>query len=63
MFLFVIAFKIGGELTILYPIYATTFIWALVIGRLILKEPLNFYKIAGTLVIIFGIFLIAKSSY
>src|SRR3982751_1548678 len=28
MLLFVAAFKKGGALTVLYPVYATTFIWA-----------------------------------
>src|SRR5207253_80512 len=28
MVLFVAAFKRGGELSVLYPVYATTFIWA-----------------------------------
>ena len=32
MVLFVAAFKKGGSLTVLYPVYATTFIWAAVIG-------------------------------
>lgn len=32
MVLFVAAFKKGGELSVLYPIYATTFIWAALIG-------------------------------
>lgn len=60
MSLFVYAFKIGGELTVLYPVYASTFIWAFFIGTFILKESINAYKIAGTLLIILGIFLIAK---
>lgn len=60
MLLFVYAFKIGGELTVLYPVYATTFIWALFIGVFILKEPINLYKIAGVGFIILGVFLIAK---
>ena len=34
MALFVAAFKKGGALTILYPVYASTFIWAAVIARL-----------------------------
>ena len=33
MVLFVAAFKRGGSLTVLYPIYATTFIWAALIAR------------------------------
>jgi hypothetical protein len=36
MVLFLLAFRIGGPLTILYPVYATTFIWGLVIGIFLL---------------------------
>src|SRR5262245_54840227 len=32
MVLFVAAFKRGGSLTVLYPLYATTFVWAALIG-------------------------------
>jgi len=32
MVLFVAAFKKGGSLTVLYPIYATTFIWAAILA-------------------------------
>ena len=32
MTLFVAAFKVGGQPSVLYPIYATTFIWAALIG-------------------------------
>lgn len=32
MALFVAAFKQGGSLTVLYPVYASTFIWAAIIA-------------------------------
>src|SRR5690606_3243292 len=35
MVLFVAAFKRGGEMSVLYPIYATTFIWAALIAWLV----------------------------
>lgn len=57
MFLFVYAFKIGGSLTVLYPVYATTFIWALLIGVVFLKEPVTAGKIGGAVLIILGVFL------
>jgi drug/metabolite transporter (DMT)-like permease len=60
MVLFVAAFRIGGELTVLYPMYASTFIWALLIGVFYLKEPLSIYKLCGTALIMGGMFLIAK---
>ena len=60
MVLFVTAFKIGGELTVLYPIYASTFIWALFIGIFMLKETITLHKIIGVVLIILGMFFIAK---
>lgn len=60
MILFILAFKIGGSLTILYPVYATTFIWALLIGVFLLKEVLTIGKVLGILLIIAGIFLTTR---
>ena len=41
MVLFVAAFKRGGSLTVLYPIYATTFIWAAIIAWLVYGTPIR----------------------
>lgn len=60
MLFFIFAFKIGGELTVLYPVYAITFIWALVIGAVMLKETIGLYKILGVGFIIFGVFLTTR---
>ena len=60
MFLFVFAFKLGGELTVLYPVYATTFIWAAIIGALFLNETITISKIGGILLIILGVLFIAR---
>lgn len=60
MALFIMAFKAGGELTVLYPIYATTFIWAALIGKYFLNEPISLAKGFGMSLIILGVFFIAK---
>ena len=60
MFLFFLAFRIGGPLTVLYPIYATTFIWSLLIGVFMLGEKVNIFNIFGIGLIILGIYLIAR---
>lgn len=60
MFLFIYAFKLGGELTVLYPIYATTFIWAAIIGVLFLNEIMTVSKISGIILIILGTLLIVR---
>jgi len=60
MFLFIIAFRIGALLTVVYPVYATTFIWGMLIGVFILGEKINISNIAGIIFIILGVYLIAK---
>ncbi|MBM3253891.1 MAG: hypothetical protein FJZ16_06550 [Candidatus Omnitrophica bacterium] len=60
MVLFVVAFKFGGALTVLYPVYATTFIWGTIIGALFLGEAISIVKVLGIALIIFGVYLIAR---
>jgi multidrug transporter EmrE-like cation transporter len=60
MVLFLLAFRIGGPLTILYPVYATTFIWGLLIGIFLLGEKVNPLNFVGVGLIILGIYFIAK---
>ena len=61
MVLFVAAFKRGGSLTVLYPIYASTFIWAAVIARLAYQTPIYPVNIAGMLLLIVGMYLMGRS--
>jgi len=60
MALFIMVFKLGGELTVLYPVYATTFIWAALIVRYLLHETFSLAKGLGMIFIILGVFFIAK---
>jgi len=60
MALFIMAFKLGGELSVLYPVYATTFIWAALIGRYALHEAISPARILGMCLIALGVFCIAK---
>jgi drug/metabolite transporter (DMT)-like permease len=62
MLLFVIAFKLGGRLSVVYPVYATTFIWGMLIAYFFEKEPIVPIQIAGVVVIIAGVSLIAWGS-
>ena len=57
MFLFVAAFKKGGQLSVLYPIYATTFIWAAIIGWLAYGQNINPLNVAGMILLIGGMYL------
>ena len=57
MVLFVAAFKKGGQLSVLYPIYATTFIWAAIIGWLAYGQNINPLNVAGMILLIGGMYL------
>jgi len=60
MVLFVAAFKRGGALTVLYPIYATTFIWAAVIALLVYGTPIRPVNVAGMALLIAGMYLMGR---
>jgi drug/metabolite transporter (DMT)-like permease len=57
MVLFVAAFKRGGALVVLYPVYASTFIWAALIGRLVYGEPIRPINVGGMLLLVAGMCL------
>ena len=59
MVLFVIAFKLGGKLSVVYPVYATTFIWGMLIAVLLGKEPWAWGQLLGVGLIIAGVSVIA----
>jgi len=60
MVLFVAAFKKGGSLTVLYPIYASTFIWSAVIAFTAFGNPIKPINIAGMFLLIGGMYLMGK---
>ena len=60
MVLFVAAFKRGGALTVLYPIYATTFIWAAVIAMFAYGTPIKAINVSGMALLIAGMYLMGK---
>lgn len=60
MVLFVAAFKKGGSLTVLYPIYATTFIWAALLAFFVFGTAIKPINIAGMLLLIGGMYLMGK---
>jgi multidrug transporter EmrE-like cation transporter len=57
MVLFVAAFRRGGALSVLYPIYATTFIWAALIAWGIYGDPIRPMNILGMLLLVAGMSL------
>lgn len=62
MVLFVAGFRLGGRLSVVYPIYATTFIWATLIAVYKENESVNLVQAAGIFVIVVGVSLIALGS-
>ena len=57
----IIAFK-GGELSVLYPLVATIYIWTLIFSIFFLKEKMNIYKWLGILAIVLGVIFIGLGS-
>lgn len=60
MALFVAAFRRGGELTVLYPVYASTFIWAALIAWWAYGQPIRPANVAGMIVLIAGMYLMGR---
>lgn len=59
--LFIIALR-GGDLSVLYPVVALSFIWVIIISGLVLGEEISKIKILGIVFIIGGIWLIGYGS-
>jgi len=57
MVLFTQAFRGGGTVTLLYPIYASTFIWAAVIGMMFYGQPIRAVHVLGMILLIGGMYL------
>ena len=60
MVLFVAAFKKGGALSVLYPVYATTFIWAALIALLVFGTPIKPINVGGMILLVAGMYLMGK---
>jgi multidrug transporter EmrE-like cation transporter len=60
MVLFIAAFKKGGSLSVLYPLYASTFIWAAVIGLYAYGVPIKPINVAGMVLLVAGMYLMGK---
>ena len=52
--LFIPALK-GGELSVLYPLVATTYVWVCLLSMKFLKEKMNLFKWIGITLIIIGV--------
>ena len=59
--LLIISFR-GGEVSVLYPIIATSYIWVSFLSVKFLGEAMNIFKLSGVMGIITGIILIGYGS-
>jgi drug/metabolite transporter (DMT)-like permease len=59
MLLFVVAFKMGGKLSVTYPVYATTFIWGMMLAVWADQEPWSWLQIVGISLIVLGVSFVA----
>lgn len=62
MVLFVAAFKSGGSLAVLYPVYASTFIFAAIISRFAYGHPILPIHVLGWVLLIGGMSLMGWQS-
>lgn len=49
-----------GELSVLYPIYATSYIWVSLLSPVFFQDEMNLFKWMGIFIIIIGIYLVGK---
>jgi len=49
-----------GQLSLLYPVFAMTYVWVTVLSVLVFHESMNPYKIAGIVIIVGGIAVLGR---
>jgi multidrug transporter EmrE-like cation transporter len=60
MGLFVAAFRKGGEMAVLYPIYASTFIWGALLAWSAFGTPIKPLNVLGMILLVGGMYLMGK---
>jgi multidrug transporter EmrE-like cation transporter len=50
-----------GELSVLYPIIALTYVWVTLVSYIRLHEPPNIYKNVGVTAIVLGVIVIGRA--
>ncbi len=51
-----------GELSILYPIIALTYVWVTILSVLLFHESLNPFKLAGVAIVVAGVAVLGRGS-
>ncbi|HWU43176.1 MAG TPA: hypothetical protein VN132_07055, partial [Bdellovibrio sp.] len=59
MVLFVASYRLGGKISVVFPVYATTFLWGTLLEVVIEKQNLTLPQWLGTALVIVGISVIA----
>lgn len=49
-----------GELSILYPVFALTFVWVTILSVLVFHESMNGLKLAGVAIIVSGVGVLGR---
>ena len=57
MVFFISAFRNGGALSVLYPVYASTFVISAIIGLLAFGTPITGVNLVGMLLLVGGMYL------
>jgi drug/metabolite transporter (DMT)-like permease len=52
----------GGELSILWPIYALSYVWVALLSSYFFGEHVNVWKVGGIALIILGVALLGRAS-
>lgn len=63
MLLFILAYKLGGKISVVYPFYATTFIWGTLIGMVLEKEIVRTGHFIGLAFLLVGLTIIAYQGH
>jgi drug/metabolite transporter (DMT)-like permease len=58
LFLFTVAYRLGGETTVVYPAYATTYIWLAILSSKYEGAEISKTQIFGMLFVILGVSMI-----
>lgn len=52
-----------GEVTVLFPMYATNYVWVSLLSFVYFAEPLNAFKWAGMAAVIIGVILLGTGAH
>lgn len=61
-YFFVLGLRPPGELSVLYPMVAVSYVWTLVWSRIFFKEPFTRQKFIGLTLIVAGVFFVGLGS-